>query len=806
MITAYIKHSLRRFSKGKTYTFLNIAGLTAGLSAALIIFLWIAHETAFDRQWEGNPIIYRLTEGINYNNGNVDDFALSGFPLGPSLQQSIPSISAYTRISYSGSPQLVWKEEQSYSVENLNYVDTNFLSFFPYPIVYGDATYALDAPEKAVLEKKTAQRIFGEINPIGQSLRISGKEFVVSAVYDAGAVKTHLDPDILLPNTNYTKEAVDSYNRDWTRMVNYTYIQFLSPPDMDLFRKQMLEWNEKVIGEWIKQHELTWSLGFKAQAVEDVHFTSNLQYDFPGNSNPKLIYIFGTIALFILLLASINYINLSTARAVKRARETGIRKLVGATRRSLIGLYISESIFLVFIAFGFSLVLAELLLPFFNRITGLDSLYISLFSTGQWIIIVSGIVLLGILSGFFPAFVLSSFKPSEAIKGGGAPVSGGQSGNLEGISRKVLVVFQFFVSTALIFSTLIVHSQMNHMKSHDPGFNQEHIMILQIPKDTTLIKKLPDMRTRFLQQSGIKNVSIAGHVPSRRPGRLTFYIDRNGQWEQQMMALYVVDHHYIDLLNIPLIDGRFFDERNKTDGESAIVLNEAAVKMLGWTENPLGRRLACGLGVDGKVVGVVKDFNYATLHAPIEPLAMLLLPSYKNFMLIKIDGANLKNTIANIQGEWQDFIGKYPLDYFFLNEDLMNGYQRDEQLFDIFSVFSILGLMISLLGLIGLIVYTAEQKTREIGIRKALGAKVCQIMLSISRSYLFWLFAGIILSWPISWYAMDQWLSDFAYHIDIQAIYFLLSGLISMLLSLIAVAIITYRAARSNPVNALRYE
>ncbi len=806
MLFAHIKHSLRRFNKGRIYALLNIAGLTAGISAALMIFLWIAQETSYDRQWPGDPLIYRVSEEINYNNGNHDRFALSGFPLAPSLQEHIPSIDAYCRISYSGNPVLAWLDDESFSVDNFHYVDTNFLEFFEYPVLYGNPKTAFNKPEKAVIDKETALRLFKKENALGESMRIGSKIFIVSAVIDTKAINSHLDPHILIPNTNYPNATVEAYNRDWTRMANYTYIRFMLQPDMGQLRQQMKEWNQKVIEAWIEMHELTWSLDFSVHPIEDVHFSTKFQYDFDGNSNARLIYIFGTIAFFILLLASINYINLSTARAMKRARETGIRKAVGASRNSLMFLYMSEAVFTTLLAFVFALVISELLLPFFGQISGNEEILLSSFSAVQWVLAIVFAILIGMLSGFFPAMVLSSYKAVDSLKGSSMQGSKGSSQNLQLVLRKSLIVFQFFISTSLIFGTLVVYAQMNFMKNSDTGYERDHVLVFNIPRDTLIDKKLPDMRSRFLQNPGVEQVSLTRHLPSKKPGRLTFYIDRDGNWEQQMLSLYTVDQHFADLLKIPVVKGRFFDEKNKTDRETAVVLNEAAVKMLGWENDPLGHRLANGLGVDGKVIGVVKDFHFTSLHNTIEPMALQLLPHRKSYMLLKINVKNLKTTLKDVESQWQEFIGKYPSEYFFLDEDLMNGYQRDEKLFDLFSAFSILGLAISILGLIGLVVYTAEQKTREIGIRKTLGANINQLMFHISSSYFYWLIGGIFLSWPLSWWAMDQWLTDFAYRIGIHPAFYLLSGLFSILLSILSVGIITYKAARTNPVDALRYE
>lgn len=806
----FLHLAFRRMVKQPTYALINIIGLSAGIMIFLLIFTYLLREYNYDRAWTDHRKIYRINATLAFN-GREDQFALSSYNIAQSMKTEFPEIEAATLIFRTNLSDdrvgiTVWHEDRMFEMPSFTYADQDFFRVFDYPFVEGDPLTALKEPRSLVITTDIARTIFANEPALGKLLKINKNTFMVTGVIDKSRHDSHLEFDALASLSTYQAADFERFRSDWFWLVGSTYVKFNSIEAAENFGSK-LEWlTTETIQPWIKEVSVDGSIKLSHEAVAHIHFNNSLQYDSSTNSNKQIVNLFGYIAIFLLLIAAINYMNLSTARSMKRAREIGIRKVAGARREQLIVQFLGESMLLTLAAFVIALSLAELSLPYFNDLIGLDLSLSAIFfsgSAGPLAILIATMLSLGLLSGLFPAFVLSSFSPVNVLRAGFSMNNKSQLslGNL----RKVLVVLQFAISIGMIISTFIVAGQLSYLQSNTKGIDTDQVMVIHFPADSALMANKEVIRQQLLEQPEVRQVSASQSLPGYRSGRLMFFVGDTVKPVVHTMNIFMVDHRFFDLLNIKLLAGRTFSKDYPNDATTAFVINKAAADYLGYPD-PMSVEMNCGLGVQGKIIGVVENFNYTSLHNPIEPLVFILNEKRAAFMAVKVQSRDISGVIANISGIWKDFDQKHFFHYTFLDQRFARQYRHEQSMLSLFGYFSLMVILISCLGLYGLSAFSLEQRTREIGIRKVLGSSPKAILLLLTKSFMLLVLIAGLLALPVVYFLMDEWLAGFAFHVDMNPLWFAGGLLLAILIALVTVLIQAIRALRSNPVDAIKYE
>ncbi len=805
MFWNYLKLAFRNILKQKGYSIINILGLTTGIAALILVYIYISDELSYDQHWEAKDRIYRVSETMNLS-GQEDRFGPTSINIAETFTREFPEIETGTKLFFAQT-QTIRKDEKLINLDNFYFSDSNFFDVFDYKLIDGSFKHALHDPNSLVLKKHVADRFFPDSDPIGQTLELNGHNLKITAVISDNGKPSHLDFNGLRSVYSYSQEQLQPYTRDWFRICCYTYLKSVKPLDLEQFNRKVDKWTEETIDPWIAQHDVNASAKFDVQPLTDIHFDLSRSYDHPSNTNIKYLYIFGFVGLFIILIASINYINMATARSIRRAKEVGIRKVSGANRKQLFVQFITESMLITLVATLLALVLAELAMPVFNTLLNkqysIYQLLTSDHSSHFMIMLFTVWLFTGLFSGIYPSVVMSGFSPATALKSGS--ISSANSNKISTAAlRKILVVVQFAISSAMIFSTAVVYSQLQYMSEKELGFDDENTLVFNDSRRSPAIQKIDVLRQELLSNPNIQKVAATSSFPGYNHGRLLFYIDKDGETIQKTMSMLYVDHHFADFMGLDITRGRFYSEEYENDVTESFVMNEAAVKFLG-EENPVGMEMRCGLGVDGKVIGVVNDYNFESLHKDIEPMVMLLSKPSSYRIGVKMKQQN-QETLAEIESLWNKYDQSHPFIYSWLDDRLDKQYSREENMLTIFMFFSLLVLFIACLGLLALAAFTAEQKTRENGIRKALGGSVAHIVrLQLNETARLVIIAGLLAT-PAAWLLMNRWLQDFAYAISIKW-YFSAAGIFATLfIAFLTVITIAYRAARANPVEALKYE
>ncbi|MDA3944179.1 MAG: ABC transporter permease [Bacteroidetes bacterium] len=810
LLSNYLLLSLRNIKRQRTHALINIFGLSIGLIVFILIFLFLVHEYSYDKSWRDHEQIYRLHASLDFN-GREDHFALSSYNMAQAMKNDFPDIKAATmifRTSFSNDQVgvTVYYDDKMYEIPSYTMADADFFNVFDYPFVEGDPNTALSEPKSLVISKKTAKNIFGDQAAFGQLIRIKTTTYKVTGVIDKEACQSHLLFDALISMSTMNQETIDQMKRDWFWLLGYTYIRFKDEALIEGFDKKLESLRQNTIKPWIQQVNVDGDIKMAIEPVSSIHFNNHLQYDSASNTNKRFVKMFAYIAVFLLLIASINYMNLATARSIKRAREIGIRKVSGAQRSQLIIQFLGESIFTAFLAFVLALLVTELLLPWFNTLVGMELSLAAIYSANNihnGLLLLLVVLLLGLISGSFPAFVLSSFSPMDVLR------SGSFSGKKQLFSasnlRKALVVFQFLISISLIISTLIVSDQLQFMRKYDSGIALDQVMVIHFPSDTTLYNNKEVLRQELLKLPEVKQVSLTESLPGYQSGRLMFFLGDTAKPEVRTMNLYVVDHDFFDLLEIKTLEGRTFSKEYPNDSKTAFVVNKAAAEFLGY-DNPVGVDMYCGMDVEGKIIGMVNDFHYSSLHNPIEPLVLILSRDKPDYVAVKIKGPFSRQAIDHIAEIWQNFDQKHFFNYHFLDQQYARQYQREEKMLSLFGYFSFIVVLISCLGLYGLSAFTIEQRTKEIGIRKILGSSTWHLIkLTIFGFMKLVLLAGIIAI-PLTYFLMQEWMNDFAYRVGLHPAWFALGILAAIVVALVTVYSQAIKAVNKNPVDAIKYE
>ena len=819
MIGNYFKIGLRILMRQRSYTLLNIAGLAIGIAVFVFIYLYIQSEISYDRNWSGDDRIYRVTNEYSLE-GKLEKIALTPFLLAENLQNEIPGVEIATKLFFTDPSDVndmssVKYQDKVYEVADITLGDKNVFKIFDYEFLEGNPDSALAKPNSIVISSEVANMIFGSEKAIGKTLNSWIREYTVTGVFYKNDKPTHLNFDAVVSVNSLPPNDLKSLKSDWFWLNCYTYIKVANTVDMAALSEKINQFTNAKLDHYVDstKSQVRGYYQFNLEPVTAIHFNTRLEYDSPTNTERSNLYIFGIIALFILLTASINYVNLAMARSLKRAKETGVRKVLGAYRKQLIMQHISESFIVTFIAFVFALSLVEFLMPQFNALVDKNlTLVGTLFSKDGiffGLLLIGMIVVLAFLSGSFPALILSSFRPVNILKGNNFffSMKGKDRISTTGI-RKILVVIQYFVSIGMIISTAIIYSQMKFLDDLDLGFDKKNIVVINLPQDTLMHARSADFAKAIKNHPGILEVCTAMNVPGYTEGKILFRVGGTDTAALQSFSYFAVSENYFTTLKIPLAEGSFFTSGLGTnDSVHKYIINEAAVEYL-KLENPVGSKLNASFFEDnnGVVVGVVKNFNYTSLHNKVEPLIFMLWPSRSRYLLVKIDENQQDEAFAHINKTWEEFNSGQYMHYTFLEDKIKSLYRVDHKMLSLFIYFSLFVIFISSLGLYGLSSLLIEQRTKEIGIRKVLGGSENQIILLLSKDYLLLvLFAGLLVS-PAVYFLMNSWLGTFAYAVQISGWYYFFGILAALAIAFLTMYIRSFNVVKNSPSAALKYE
>jgi putative ABC transport system permease protein len=788
MLISYIKIAFRNLLRHKAFSIINIAGLAIGMTCSIFIMLWVRDELSYDKFHKNADQIYRLT-------CNAGDFKAAVSPAGMAegLKNGMPAIKNITRISKPRNSLFQFRDYK-FQEKRLIYVDSNFLEIFDFPLLQGDPRTALQNPDGILITADMARKYFGNENPMGRVIRKNNEEnYKVTGVFANIPSNSHLQFDFIIPMSAIETKDYDMINHVWDNFNYYTYILLdknivPSPANLAKLVSQ--------IQRIYKQHSPDFKVEFHLQPLRSIHLNPGLQIDQPDNGNIQYVNIFFIVALFIVAVACINFMNLATARSARRAKEVGLRKVVGAGRYQIISQFLGEAILISLLAFILAMLLVWALIPAFNSIADKN---ISLRNLDPKVLLsLLGLALVtGLISGIYPAIYLSGFTPAKVLKG----KLKSMGGNL--VFRNALVVTQFIVSIVLLVGTTVVYKQLHFIKNMNLGFEKRNLVYTHMTGE--LWNKMDAIKSELKQNSLTNDYSIISDLPTEL---ITGTVDIN--WEgkdpksQIVFPNIDVDENFITVFQMKILNGRSFSNSYKADSANFIV-NEKAVKTMGMTVlNAVGKSLYFQ-GTKGMIIGVVKDFNFKPVQQPIDPL--ILRPNkYGGYIFIRTQAGNTENTIRTFEKICRQLNPAYPFAYSFLDQDLASLYKSEQRIGSLFNVFAALAIFISCLGLYGLSAFIAEQRTKEIGVRKVLGASVFNIVYLLSSNFTRVILIAIIIAVPISWYAVHQWLQGFAYHIEINWGIFAAGASAALLIAWCTVSYESVKSAVANPVTSLRSE
>ena len=810
----YFKVGIRILARQKGYTFLNVLGLLMGIAVFVFIYLFIESEIRYDKSWTHHQNIYRITN-VYALDGRSEKIALTPFRLANDLRSEFDGVAESTNLFFTDPADVndvstvTWQGEV-FEIPDISLADGSFFRIFDYHFLEGHPDSALLKPNSIVINSTTAKKIFGEKPALGNTLRTIMREYTVTGVIDVSNRHSHLNFDAIVSVSSLKSEELKNLSRDYFWMTCYTYVKLADTVDVADFEFRFNEFERKGEYAYIKEEQLNvvGSMQYFFELLSMVHFNTSLMYDSPTNVEKSNLYIFAIIALFILLTASINYINLATARSLKRSREIGMRKVLGAMPKQLVLQYIVESLILTLIAFVLALALVEWLMPQFNKLVGKQlSLLDSLVSGDNLLfglILIVLILILSVFGGSFPAFVLSSFKPAHVLKG--TAFSAGKFGRQQfsaGIMRHFLVIVQYVVSIGMIMATLIIYAQINFLNNHELGFDEDDVFVINVPHDTTFRYQIPQTMQLLGQHESILDVSSTQNVPGYTEGKMLFQVGDTNAIPVQTINYFGVGYAFFRLLNIPLVDGRYFDEVPGDDTTGSFILNEAAVEFLGL-DNTVGATFNRVGAKGGKIVGVVRNFNSSSLHRNVEPMVFVLTPRASRYIMVKAAAGRLEEAETHIREIWKKTTQGSALHFISLKSKLAGLYTGDKKMLNLFFYFSLFVVFISSLGLYGLSSYLIQQRTREIGIRRVLGGSEKQLISMLALGYLKLVFLSGLIATPIVYLLMKKWLDGFAYHISIHAGFFIGSILLALVIAFCTVLIRSVRVVKEHPATALK--
>jgi putative ABC transport system permease protein len=810
MFRNYLRIAIRKLVKHKTFSVINVFGLAIGLAACILIAAFVSDELSYDTYTEHAAQIYRIELQI-IQNGGVVVYPNVDVAVGAGIKNAFPEVLASSRINRQGE-MFVKNGDKLFKESNIAFCDSNFLQMFSIPLVEGDNKTALVSPGSIVITRALEHKYFNDKPAVGKSLLIGREPYKITGIIEKIPDNSHFhfDAFISMATINYAMHGTT-----WSNLGFYTYLLLDKKADPKKLEAKFPELIQKYVAPEAV-HDMGISLSeaqkvantwrFFLMPATEIHLHSNTKYELEPNGDIQYIYIFGSLAIFTILLACINFTNLSTAASVKRSREVGIRKVLGTLKIELIIQFLVESVLLSCCALLIAFLLIYLMLPSFNHLSG-KQIGISFFLHFKTIVaVIVFMIFVGLAAGIYPAFFLSSFQTIRVLKGAvlQTPAKGG------GL-RRGLVVFQFLISTSLIISTLVVYRQLNFMQNKKLGYAKEQVLV--IPDTFGLDSNQFAFKQKLLSDSRVVNATISRDVPVGRneenmDGSEVYASEnRAHETESEIHAnFFHVDYDYLSTLGMKMIAGRYFAKDYGSDS-SGVVINEAAVRDLGWKDNKaaIDKTIISSGQHSYRVIGVVRDFNYASVKQRIVPV-MMMLRHNNGTLMVKIKTVDISSLLSTVKKDWNAYNARTPFSYYFLDDKFVSVYAAEEKTGQIFTSFAVIAVFIASLGLLGLVAFTTEQRNKEIGIRKVLGASINQVLVLLSKEFLLLVSLAFLISIPLTWWVMHNWLNNFAYRINISWWIFATGGILAVLITLITISFQSIKAAVANPVNSLRSE
>lgn len=794
MFKNYLKVATRNLTKHRFYSIINVLGLAIGMTCCLLIFLYVKHELSYDRFHTKADRIYRVVTDIKTPTETMN-IGVTSAPMPAYMKTDFPEVEDMVRLDDAG--LLIQRGEQTFQEDESMFVDSTFFRVFDFPLLQGNPNTALITPFSIVLTEDAAKRYFGDEDPMGQRLRMEGEyDLTVTGVMPNVPENSNFTFDVLLSLSTRLEKLNPDRAEQWGNFSYESYVLLSENTNPSELESKLPAFLKNYISDQDRDEGMTYTLFL--EPLSDVYFSDR---GAPQTGSLTNIKIFSVIAAFILLIACINFMNLATARATERAKEVGVRKVVGAMRRQLIGQFLCESLLLSVLAFAIALLAGELLLPAFNQLAG-KTVASSIFQHPYYLPLFGVVALaVGLLAGLYPALVLSGFKSVAILKG---RFSSSQRGVW---LRRVLVVTQFAISMILIVGTAVVYTQLDYMRNQALGFKKDQMLVIDFRFDGEVQQKIETFKQQLGNNPKVQSVSASSSVPGENNnGAFSEIENPAGDMQASNVNLFYVDHDFLTQYQMPLAAGRAFSRDFATD-TAALIVNEALVRSYGYAspEDIIGKRFS-QWGVEGDIIGVVKDYHFRSLQQAIEPMTIRLEPTRVRFLSLNIASDDMPSTVAALGQQWQSLAPQRPFNYFFLDQAFDQQYRAEVRFGELFIYFAGLAIFIACLGLLGLISYTIVQRTQEIGIRKVLGASESSIVRLLSKDFLALVLVAFVVAVPVAWYALDQWLADFAYRVAMPWWIFALAGLLATVIAMLTVSFQSVRAATANPVDSLRSE
>lgn len=804
MFANYLKTAIRNLVKTKLYSLINVLGLAIGMAACLLILHYVSYEKSYEKFHEAGKRIYRLRYERSDSSGATVKFASCTPPAAGFIRERYPEVEKIARIQ--NYRAVVSFGDRKFTEERMYFAEPDFLDILKFKFIKGEPLNGIREANNAFISQSTARKYFDNQDPIGKSFTVDKKvDYQVAGIFADIPKNSHLKFDILLSYKNiylrFGKDVLES----WGHTTFFTYLRLKPGADPQAFENKLVDLVESEAGELQKQYQVV--IRLKMQPLYDIHLTSHFMQEYEINGDRDAVNFLFIIALFIIIMAWVNYINLSTARSLTRAREVGLRKVVGAARRQLMAQFFSEIILINLAAVVIALVLVQSFQPLFTQITGTPADY-NIWETGRTWTAILIMFLVGVfLSGLYPVAVISSFKPSVVLRG--------KLGNsVRGINlRKILVIFQFVIALVLIAGTLTVYWQLDYMKNQDLGFNMEHVLVIKAPRirDAAYKEKFATFKEELIKQSKIKGFCFVTEVPGRQifwdnGGIVKYGEDISKGKNYQIVG---IDYDFVNLFDLKFAAGRNFSKQFPAD-KDALMLNETGIKWMGFTDadSAVGQKVDYW-GHIYTIVGVLKDYHQQSLKAAFEPHIFRLLPygrDIRGHFVVKITPHNVRETVSLVQHQYEEFFPENPFEYIFLDEYYNQQYKEDKLFGKVFSIFSFLAIFVTCLGIFGLSSFMAIQRTKEIGIRKVLGAGVSRILFLLTKDFLGLLLVSFVISLPLAILGIMEWLKGFSYRMNLQVWLFVLPLLIVSVVMLVTIGSHIVRTALANPVDSIRYE
>ncbi|MCB0487170.1 MAG: ABC transporter permease [Cyclobacteriaceae bacterium] len=786
MIKNYIIISLRKFRRQKFFSLINLFGLTIGLSSVILIMLYVTDELSYDKFHQRTNGIFRVVENQHYAGQPVFPVAVTPAPLGPSLKSEYPEVEDATRFWFTN--QIFQNGDQKFT-ELGAYVDPSFLSIFSFDLAAGSNETALSDINNIIITQELAKKYFGDEDPINKIIKIGDdRQAIVGGVLENIPTNSHIQFDFILPIENRFSRDPDA-STNWGNNTMYTYVLLSDGADVEKLNDQ--------IKDQIRKNQDRSVTDVFLQPIDNIHLGETyFTADVGGKGNKQYVTIFLIVAIFILAIACINFMNLATARSMSRAKEVGLRKSIGANRVQLVLQFLNESLLTALVAMVLAVLIVDLLLPQFNVLAG-KTLNMNIFANAKLILYLLGFATVtGLIAGSYPAFFLSAFQPATVLKSAPVKASGGS------LFRKILVITQFFISTIMITGTLVVYDQIEYIRSKDLGYDKENV--IKIPRISNNYKSFKD---DLLTQSGIVDVSASNQHPAYVENS-TSGISWEGKNQDEAILIHTLftDFDYLKTMGAKIAEGRDFMKNNRADS-NAVVINQEAARVMGF-ESPVGQEIQVGIPVPFSIIGVVDDFHFKSIHQKIEPLVMAIARNdgMLGYTMIRVEPGNPSSKVSTIQQAWEKFNPGREFVYTYLNDDFIDLYKAEEQTGTIFKYFSGLAILVSCLGLFGLASFTLEQRTKEFGIRKIFGASLFQLFTTASTGFIVLVIVAFALAAPVSLFFINRWLDGFAYHISLSVNAFLYAGVLAVGIALVTVSYQAVRSAIVNPSASLRHE